>query len=158
MSTTRALRPVTPSATIPAAGQPVSAIPPGTPSASPVPTREGSPRSVVDHVADFYGAYTDALHDLGQGQLAHALRHHYLTAKLCADLIRWEAAHLGDGVLRAKGVPTRWNVAYNDSGMGHCWSRVTLAWDEPGHETHQTRLLVRSDLDSRRISGIWTDE
>ncbi|MDX2545119.1 hypothetical protein ACOT81_05970 [Streptomyces sp. WI04-05B] len=160
MTTTRALRRLAPGATVPAPRQPTSAIPLGPPSEAAVPIREGSPQSVVGHVADFYGAYTDALYDLGRGELAHALRHHYLTAELCRSLIRWEAAHQGDGVLRAKGVPARWSVTYNDSGMGHCWSRVTLSWEGPGHEApaHHTHLLVRSDLATRRISGIWTDK
>ncbi|MDX3637113.1 hypothetical protein PV728_44390 [Streptomyces europaeiscabiei] len=62
MTTTRALRRTGPGVTVPAPGQPAAAIPPGTPAEAAVPTREDSPQSVVGHVADFYGAYTDALH------------------------------------------------------------------------------------------------
>ncbi|MDX6330544.1 MAG: hypothetical protein QOI83_2927, partial [Streptomycetaceae bacterium] len=35
--------------------------------------------SAYDRVADFYGAYIDALHDSGHGRLANDLRAHYLT-------------------------------------------------------------------------------
>ncbi|MEU6378745.1 hypothetical protein [Streptomyces sp. NPDC046909] len=121
------------------------------------PARTGTPRSAVDRVADFYGTYIDVLYDSGRGRLAGALRTHYLTAGLRADLARWEAAHHKDGVLRAKGVPIAWEVVYNDSGMGHCWSRVTLTWEDSGEHTHRTRLMVQSDLSSQLISGIRSD-
>ncbi|MFI7413417.1 hypothetical protein ACIBU0_32550 [Streptomyces sp. NPDC049627] len=116
--------------------------------------RSGSPASVVDRVADFYGAYIDVLYDSGRGRLADSLRGHYLTPKLRSSLARWEAAHHKDGVLRAKGVPISWQVVYNDSGMGHCWTRVTLTWQDAGKHVHRTRLMVQSDLATRLISGI----
>lgn len=119
--------------------------------------RSGSPASTVDHVADFYGAYTDALHDVGHGRLTDALRGHYLTAELRHALTRWEAAHHQDGVVRARQVPTRWSVEYNDSGMGHCWTRVTLTWNDTGKQKHTTHLMIQSDLATRLISGIHAD-
>ncbi|PWI20286.1 hypothetical protein DI272_03240 [Streptomyces sp. Act143] len=108
----------------------------------------------MDRVADFYGAYIDVLYDSGRGRLADSLREHYLTPRLRADLARWEKTHHKDGVLRAKGVPAAWKVVYNDSGMGHCWSRVTLTWEDSGNRVHHMRLLVRSDLETQLISGI----
>lgn len=118
------------------------------------PARSGSPTSTVDRVADFYGAYIDVLFDSGRGRLANSLRGHYLTEQLRSSLARWEAAHHRDGVLRAKGVPLAWKVVYNDSGMGHCWTRVTLTWQDSGNRVHHTQLMVQSDLATRLISGI----
>ncbi|MCW8376153.1 hypothetical protein [Streptomyces justiciae] len=118
------------------------------------PARSGSPRSTVDRVADFYGAYLDVLSDSGRDKLAETLRERYLTARLREDLARWEKAHHKDGVLRGKGVPAAWKVVYNDSGMGHCWTRVTLTWEDSGNRVHHIRLLVRSDLETQLISGI----
>ncbi|MCD7442337.1 hypothetical protein K4B79_29480 [Streptomyces lincolnensis] len=120
------------------------------------PARQGSPRSTVDRVADFYGAYIDVLYDSGRTPLAQALREHYLTAEFRAALTRWEAGHHKDGMLRAKGVPVAWEVVYNDSGMGHCWTRVTLTWQDSGDRTHRTYLMIQSDLESSLISGIRT--
>ncbi|WJV44749.1 hypothetical protein [Streptomyces flavofungini] len=122
-----------------------------------VPSRSGAPTSTVDRVADFYGAYIDVLYDTGGGRLSQALRGHYLTAGLRHSLARWESVHHKDGVLRIKGVPTAWKVVYNDSGMGHCWSRVTLTWKDSGNHVHHTRLMVQSDLATRLISAIKAD-
>ncbi|WP_328500526.1 hypothetical protein OG828_07275 [Streptomyces sp. NBC_00457] len=60
-------------------------------------------------------------------------------------------------MLRAKGVPTAWQVVYNDSGMGHCWTRVTLTWQDPGNRSHRSHLMIQSDLATGRISGIRLD-
>ncbi|MCZ4602753.1 hypothetical protein O3S80_02990 [Streptomyces sp. Lzd4kr] len=122
--------------------------------AASAPARSGSPTSAVDRVADFYGAYIDILFDSGRGGPANALRGHYLTEQLRSSLARWEAAHHKDGVLRAKGVPIAWKVVYNDSGTGHCWTRVTLTWQDSGSRVHRTQLMVQSDLATRLISGI----
>ncbi|MFF4550087.1 hypothetical protein [Streptomyces sp. NPDC001435] len=125
--------------------------------AKTAPARKGSPRSAVDRVADFYGAYVDVLYDSGRNGLADALRAHYLTVGLRANLAQWESAHHKDGVLRAKGVPIAWEVVYNDSGMGHCWTRVTLTWQDSGDRVHRTHLMIQSDLESQLISGIRAD-
>ena len=121
------------------------------------PARRGSPDSAVDRVADFYGAYIDVLYDSGRGRLADALRTHYLTAGLRADLAHWETAHHKDGVLRAKGVPIAWEVVYNDSGTGHCWTRLTLTWQDSAGRVRRTHLMIQSDLESQLISGIRVD-
>ncbi|WP_438295506.1 hypothetical protein [Streptomyces sp. HUAS TT7] len=121
------------------------------------PVRGGSPQSALDRVADFYGAYIDVLYDSGHSPLADSLRDHYLTTDLRSSLARWEASHHQDGVLQAKDIPIAWSVAYNDSGMGHCWSLVTLTWQD-GNHTHRTRLMVQSDLATRLISGIKPDQ
>ncbi|MGW0758466.1 hypothetical protein ACWD1Y_18665 [Streptomyces sp. NPDC002814] len=117
-----------------------------------VPGRSGNPASPVDPVADSYGTYIDVLYDSGREQLADALRRHYLTAGLRQSLARWEAAHHKDGVLRAKGVPTAWQVVYNDSGMGHCWTRVTLTWQDPGNRSYRSHLMIQSDRATGHIS------
>ncbi|KAB1139876.1 hypothetical protein F7R91_38245 [Streptomyces luteolifulvus] len=116
--------------------------------------REGSPQSAVDRVADFYGAYIDVLYDSGRGQLANSLRGHFLTSGLRHNLVRWEAVHHKDGVLRGKGVPIAWKVVYNDSGMGHCRSRVALTWQDSADRVRRTHLLIQSDLATRLISDI----
>ncbi|WP_405539759.1 hypothetical protein OG787_47620 [Streptomyces sp. NBC_00075] len=125
--------------------------------ATVAPAREGSPRSAVDRVADFYGAYIDVLYDSGRTTVADALRGHYLTARLRTDLARWEKEHRTDGMLRAEGVPVAWEVGYNDSGMGHCWTRVTLTWEDHVGRSHRTHLMVQSDLGTGLISGVRTD-
>ncbi|MGX1910042.1 hypothetical protein ACWIID_14440 [Streptomyces phaeochromogenes] len=161
MDTSRPVRHVTHAATVPRLEPPVPTTTTTSPSegaaATPAATtcvRQGSPRSTVDHVADFYGAYIDALHDIGRGVLADALRRHYLTPELRRRLTRWEAVHHQDGVLRTENVPTAWEAAYNDSGMGHCWSHVTLTRQEPATPARRIRLLIRSDLATRLISDI----
>ncbi|MFD8396405.1 hypothetical protein ACFV2N_46360 [Streptomyces sp. NPDC059680] len=151
--TVLALAASTPSAALHSRGDVTSstaaAIPPG---------RNGSPDSLVDRVADFYGAYIDARYGSGDTRLAQAMRDHYLTAGLRHSLVQWEAAHRLDGMLRAKGVPTAWQVAYNDSGMGHTWIRVTLTWQGSGNRSHLTHLVIQADLATMRISDIETDE
>ncbi|MFF4505068.1 hypothetical protein [Streptomyces sp. NPDC001401] len=151
MATSPTLRHITPGATVP---PPRPHTPAAATLAAGTATREGNPLSTVDHVADFYGAYTDALTDQGRGQLVDALRRHYLTPELRRSLARWEAIHHRDGVLRAAGIPTAWQVDYNDSGTGHCWSRVTLTWEDAANQSHHTHLMVQSNLETRRISGI----
>ncbi|MFI1798766.1 hypothetical protein ACH427_15640 [Streptomyces sp. NPDC020379] len=127
---------------------------PGHPAtAEPAPSRGGSPASAVDRVADFFGAYSDVLHDQGRGRLSDSLREHYLTADLRTRLELWEKEHGGDGVLRTEGTPSSWTVTYGDSGMGHTWTHVVLTCDAHGHST-RTRLEVQSDLATLRISDI----
>ncbi|MGC0327997.1 hypothetical protein RKD23_000987 [Streptomyces sp. SAI-170] len=65
------------------------------------------------------------------------------------------------GSLQAAGayrVPSEWSVVHGESGLGHCWSLVTLTWGEAGQDGCRTRLRIRSDLATRLISGIWSDE
>ncbi|KOT90134.1 hypothetical protein ADK70_17825 [Streptomyces rimosus subsp. pseudoverticillatus] len=117
--------------------------------------RSGSPQSVVDRVAHFYGAYVDARYDGRPGPLPGSLRQHYLTRNALKRLTVWEKTHHLDGVLRAKGTPVTWHVTYQDSAMGHCWSRVRLTWGPLQHR-HHSYLSVQSDLSTRLISDIKT--
>ena len=114
--------------------------------------RAGSPESAVDRVADFYAAYIDALFD-GTDDLGDQLRTHHLTADLRQRLAAWEEVNHADGVLRAQDVPTRWEVRYVDSGAGHLFTTVTLTWGS-GPDAGHTRLAVRSDLGTKRISDV----
>ncbi|WP_236047976.1 hypothetical protein [Streptacidiphilus fuscans] len=124
----------------------------GTHHAAGGPVREGSPDSAVDRVADFYGAYIDAVSD-GTDNLSHELRSHYLTHDFQHRLTVWEEANHADGVLRAQDVPTHWEVRYHDSGAGHLFTTVTLTWGTGPHAAH-TRLAVQSDLSTKLISDI----
>ncbi|MEV0173576.1 hypothetical protein AB0I00_20965 [Streptomyces sp. NPDC050803] len=141
-------------ASVPSTANEVPADSPATITTVAGPARGGSPTNTVDRVADFYGTYIDVLYDSGRNRLADSLRGHYLTKGLRDSLARWESAHHKDGVLRAKGVPIAWTAVYNDSGMGHCWTRVTLTWQDTGNRVHHTRLMVQSDLATQLISGI----
>ncbi|MFI6874570.1 hypothetical protein ACIBL6_14115 [Streptomyces sp. NPDC050400] len=114
--------------------------------------RGGSPESAVDRVADFYGAYIDAVHD-GTDRLPDQLRAHYLTRDLQRRLAGWEQANHADGVLRAQDVPRHWEVRNQGAGAGHVFSIVTLTWGSPQHPTY-TRIAVRSDLRTKLISDI----
>ncbi|MEY9846542.1 hypothetical protein [Streptacidiphilus sp. MAP5-3] len=114
--------------------------------------RGGSPDSAAHRVADFYGAYVDAVSD-GTDSLGHELRSHYLTRDFQHRLTVWEEANHADGVLRAQDVPTHWQVSYHDSGAGHLFTTVTLTWGTGPHATH-TRLAVQSDLSTKLISDI----
>ncbi|MDN3029197.1 hypothetical protein [Streptomyces sp. S.PB5] len=161
MATSRTLRRIAPGGALVALGAvpatttaAVRADAVSTATAPTAPGRAGRPTSAVDRVADFYGACIDVLYDCGRSRLADALRTHYLTAGLRQDLARWEAEHHRDGVLRAKGVPVAWKVVHNDSGMGHCWTRATLTWQDSADRTHRTRLMIQSDLATLLISGI----
>ncbi|MEV7601164.1 hypothetical protein AB0O91_27745 [Kitasatospora sp. NPDC089797] len=115
-------------------------------------TRSGSPDSAVDRVADFYGAYIDAVSD-GTDDLSDRLRAHYLTEDLRQRLAAWEEANHADGVLRAQDVPTAWEVQYHDSGAGHLFTTVTLTWGT-GPDAGHTRLAVQSDLSTKLLSDI----
>ncbi|MGP4000960.1 hypothetical protein [Streptomyces sp. 8N706] len=118
------------------------------------PSRGGSPESAVDRVAHFYGAYVDIVHDAEGDSLADALRDRYLTSGLRNRLANWEREHPhADGVLRARGVPTTWEVTPDSSGAGHTWTTVRLAWG-PEHARRYSCLEIQSDLSTRRISDI----
>ncbi|MFE4539082.1 hypothetical protein ACFRKB_29140 [Streptomyces scopuliridis] len=115
-------------------------------------TRGGSPDSAVDRVADFYGAYIDAVFD-GTDDLGTELRAHYLTQDFQQRLAAWEEVNHADGVLRAQDVPTRWEVRYHDNGAGHLFTTVTLTWGT-GPDAGHTVLAVQSDLSTKLISDI----
>lgn len=145
------LAPIASATATPVPTQPTSRVA----SAAMPAARSGSPQSVVDRVAHFYGAYIDARYDGRSGPLPGSLRQHYLTRNALKHLTVWEKTHRLDGVLRAKGTPVEWRVTYQDSAMGHCWSRIRLTWGPPEHR-HYSYLSVQSDLSTRLISDIKT--
>ncbi|MEU9210206.1 hypothetical protein AB0D27_20165 [Streptomyces sp. NPDC048415] len=122
-------------------------------STSPPPVRSGANGPAYDRVADFYGAYIDAVNDSGSGHLDTQLRTFYLTPGLRSRLATWESREHADGVLRAQDVPRAWKVTPGDSGMGHTWSTVRLTWGSAQHPTY-TYLAVQSDLATKKISDI----
>ncbi|MER7398484.1 hypothetical protein ABT381_23590 [Streptomyces sp. NPDC000151] len=141
------------SAAIPAFGATTTAPPPAhAVQAAAQPARAGSPESTVDRVADFYGAYIDAVYD-EDGRLARELRNHYLRSDLRKRLADWEAKNHADGVLRAQNVPVKWSVGYDGSGTGSAYTIVTLTWDSGSHPS-TSRLAVRSSLETRQITDI----
>ena len=122
-------------------------------SSAPPPARGGANGPAYDRVADFYGAYIDAVTDEGSGHLGSQLRTFYLTKDLRTRLTTWESREHADGVLRAQNVPSAWKVTAGDSGAGHTWSTVRLTWGSAQHPTY-TYLTVRSDLATKKISDI----
>jgi hypothetical protein len=122
-------------------------------STAPPPARSGSNGPAYDRVADFYGAYVDAVTDGGSGRLSTQLRSFYLTPGLRTRLTTWENRQHADGVLRAQDVPSAWKVTPGDSGAGHTWSTVRLTWGSVQHPTY-TYLTVQSDLATKKISDI----
>jgi hypothetical protein len=122
-------------------------------STAPAPARGGSNGPAYDRVADFYGAYIDAVTDTGSGRLSTQLRSFYLTPGLRTRLNGWEHRQHADGVLRAQDVPSAWKVTPGDSGAGHTWSTVRLTWGSAQHPTY-TYLTVQSDLATKKISDI----
>lgn len=116
----------------------------------------GGPRSVsgkssdnITRVADFYGAYIDAVTDEGGGDLADALRKHYLTPAFQKELNAWEEANHADGVLRAQNVPLAWKVTDNGTA-DHTEAVVTLTWSK----NTTTRLVVDVTRGSHKIFHI----
>lgn len=120
---------------------------------APPPARSGANGPAYDRVADFYGAYIDAVTDEGGGRLAGQLRTFYLTSDLRSRLTEWERREHADGVLRAQSVPRAWKVTAGDSGAGHTWSTVRLTWGSAQHPAY-TYLTVQSDLATKKISDI----
>ncbi|MEU9309126.1 hypothetical protein [Streptomyces sp. NPDC048256] len=117
----------------------------------------GSPRSVsgkpsdnITRIADFYGAYIDAVTDEGGGKLADELRKHYLTPAFQKELAAWEDKNHADGVLQAQNVPLAWKVT--DNGTANYTEAVTtLTW---GSGT--TQLIVDMTRGTHKIFHIGT--
>lgn len=116
----------------------------------------GAPRSVsgkpsdnITRIADFYGAYSDAVLGEDRGHLAQALRSHYLTPTFQKELVAWEKREHADGVLRAQNVPLAWKVTDNGTTRTYTEAVVTLTW---GNTT--TKLVVDMARDSHRIFHI----
>lgn len=133
-------------ATVPA----TAVVPRGAPAAA---ARSGLAAPAYQQLVHFYGAYIDAVAAEDGGRLAASLRDFYLTPRLRAELTDWEAAHHADGVLHAQNAPAGFRVTENDSGAGHTWSTVRLAWGPEGSPAY-TYLKVRSDLATGKVSGI----
>jgi len=118
----------------------------------------GAPRSVsgkpsddITRIADFYGAYIDAVTDEGGGELRDALRAHYLTPAFQKELNAWEDKEHADGVLRAQNVPLAWKVTGNGNGTGdRTEAVVTLTWSAGQTST----LVVDMSRGSHQISHI----
>ncbi|MFI9808434.1 hypothetical protein ACIHEJ_29390 [Streptomyces sp. NPDC052301] len=127
-----------------------------TPRAAAVSGAQGDPRNVTQHVADFYGAYIDAVwatDDRSAGDAAKALRAFYLSAATQKKVAAFEKKEHADGILFAQNVPVKWSVAYTGSGAGHATSRVTLTWSD-GKHPEVSRIDVQSDLKTRKITDL----
>ncbi|MFF0089937.1 hypothetical protein ACFYSF_08265 [Streptomyces canus] len=118
----------------------------------------GAPRSVsgkpsdnITRIADFYGAYVDAVTDEGGGDLQDALRAHYLTPAFQKELNAWEDKEHADGVLRAQNVPLAWKVTDNGTA-DHTEAVVTLTWSAGQTST----LVVDMTRGSHKIFHIGT--
>lgn len=119
----------------------------------------GAPRSVsgkpsdnITRIADFYGAYIDAVTDEGGGELQDALRAHYLTPAFQKELNAWEEKEHADGVLRAQNVPLAWKVTDNGSTATRTEAVVTLTWSAGQTST----LVVDMTRGSHQIFHIGT--
>ncbi|MEV6740808.1 hypothetical protein AB0N14_29250 [Streptomyces sp. NPDC051104] len=117
----------------------------------------GAPRSVsgkpsdnITRIADFYGAYIDAVIDEGRGNLGQALRNHYLTPAFEKELAAWEDREHADGVLRAQNVPLAWKVTDNGTAHNYTEAVVILTWSRDT----TTKLVVDMTRDSQRIFHI----
>ncbi|WP_235453728.1 hypothetical protein [Streptomyces olivochromogenes] len=116
----------------------------------------GDPRGVTQRVADFYGAYIDAVwdgEDPAAAADAKALRSFYLSAAAQRKVAAYEAREHADGILFAQNVPVKWKVDYTGSGAGHATSRVTLTWGDGPH-AQVTKIDVQSDLRTRKITEL----
>ncbi|MCZ0207659.1 hypothetical protein OZK63_19795 [Streptomyces sp. UMAF16] len=117
---------------------------------------QGDPRSATQHVADFYGAYIDAVwaaDDPTAAASAKALRGFYLSAGAQKAVAAYERREHADGILFAQNVPVKWKVTYTGSGAGHATNRVTLTWGDGPH-AEVSRIDVRSDLKTSKITGL----
>ncbi|MEU0026142.1 hypothetical protein [Streptomyces sp. NPDC006335] len=119
----------------------------------------GAPRSVsgkpsdnITRIADFYGAYIDAVTDEGGGELQDALRAHYLTPAFQKELNAWEDKEHADGVLRAQNVPLAWKVTDNGTNATRTEAVVTLTWSAGQTST----LVVDMTRGSHKIMHIGT--
>ncbi|MEU6353641.1 hypothetical protein ABZ896_30665 [Streptomyces sp. NPDC047072] len=117
----------------------------------------GAPRSVsgkpsdnITRIADFYGAYIDAVNDEGSGALQDALRAHYLTPAFQKELDAWEERNHANGVLRAQNVPLAWKVTDNGSTADRTEAVITLTWSKDSTST----LVVDMTRGSHKIFHI----
>ncbi|MFF3465204.1 hypothetical protein [Streptomyces sp. NPDC002619] len=117
---------------------------------------QGDPRGAGRRVADFYGAYIDAVwdsEDPAAGAAAKALRSFYLSAGAQKKVAVFEAREHADGILFAQNVPVKWKVTNTGSGAGHATNRVTLTWSD-GPDAQVTNIDVQSDLQTLKITDL----
>lgn len=112
-------------------------------------TVSGKPSDSVTRIADFYGAYIDAVTDEGGGDLADALRKHYLTPAFQKELNAWEESNHADGVLQAQNVPLAWKVTDNGTA-DYTEAVVTLTWSR----NQTTKLIVDVTRGTHKIFHI----
>ncbi|MCX5268239.1 hypothetical protein [Streptomyces sp. NBC_00199] len=110
----------------------------------------GKPSDNITRIANFYGAYIDAVID-EDGKLADDLRKHYLTPAFQKELKAWEESNHANGVLQAQNVPLAWKVTDNGTAK-YTEAVVTLTWG--GSNT--TKLIVDMTRDSHKIFHIGT--
>lgn len=125
-----------------------------TSAAAPAP--QGDPRSTTDRVANFYGAYIDAVwdnEDAASGADMKSLRDFYLSAAARKKVAAYEAREHADGILFAQNVPVKWAVTYTGSGAGHSTALVTLTWSD-GKNPEISRIKVQSDLQTKKITDL----
>ncbi|WP_369216054.1 hypothetical protein [Streptomyces flavofungini] len=124
--------------------------------AKAVATSSGDPRSAVNRVSDFYGAYIDTVwtnEDPAADDAAKALRSFYLSKAAQKKVAAFEAREHADGILFAQNVPVKWKVTYTGSGAGHATSLVTLTWSD-GADAQVTKIKVQSSLQTLKITDI----
>ena len=112
----------------------------------------GKPSDNISRIADFYGAYIDAVTDEDSGNLGDALRAHYLTPAFQKELAAWEDTEHADGVLRAQNVPLAWKVTDNGTTATRTEAVVTLTWSAGQTST----LVVDMTRGSHKILHIGT--
>ncbi|MFI0241061.1 hypothetical protein [Streptomyces sp. NPDC016845] len=128
----------------------------GTRTTAAAPASQGDPRNTTARVANFYGAYIDAIwdnEDPGSAADAKALRAFYLSPALQKKVAAYEEKEHADGILFAQNVPVKWAVSYTGSGAGHSTALVTLTWND-GKNPDVTKIKVRSDLRTRKITDL----
>ncbi|WP_030198419.1 hypothetical protein [Streptomyces sp. NRRL S-87] len=131
--------------------EPVAAAPVA--AAAAAPSVSGSPEGAFNRIADFYGAYIDAVYDHSDnGRLANQLRSFYLSKSLQRSLKTWEDHNHADGVLRAQNVPLKWKVTSDGNGMGKANATITLTWNRSGSST--SKVHVQADLRTKKIVAI----
>ncbi|MFF4017969.1 hypothetical protein [Streptomyces sp. NPDC001843] len=117
----------------------------------------GTPRSVsgktndnITRIADFYGAYIDAVFDEDSGNLGTALRNHYLTPGFQKELKAWEEKEHANGVLRAQNVPLAWKVTESGTTRSYTEAVVTFTWGM----SRPSKVVVDMTRDSHKIFHI----
>ena len=110
----------------------------------------GKPSDNITRIANFYGAYIDAVTD-EDGKLADDLRKHYLTPAFQKELRAWEEKNHANGVLQAQNVPLAWKVTDNGTA-NYTEAVVTLTWGAGD----TTKLIVDMTRDSHKIFHIGT--